>query len=147
VIAASHVDLTGLKAAACKYLIMCLMPVWTCSTLAHSGVIGSRVLVCWVGLAIGNFHKPVRGSRGPVINLLLSFLTITCDLLQVASQPASHSVPMEISELCVRLGMMWAACASCGSWGRFNVQLFVLDWMVSPFGRPMVMVFCVVPLD
>jgi hypothetical protein len=117
------------------------------STLAHLGVIGIFVFGCCLGLVMGNFHKPVRGSREPVINMLSSLVTTTCVLLKVASQPASHSFPMDISELCVRPGMMWAVRASCGSWGRFNLQSFVLDCSVSLSGRPTVMVFWVVPSE
>jgi hypothetical protein len=120
------------------------MPVCSWSTLAHCSGFGICVVGCCLGLVMGNFHNPVRGSRVPVNNILSSLVTMTFVMLNVASHPASHSFPMDTRKLCVRPGMRWAFRASCASCGRFNVQSFVLDCSVAPLGRPTVMVSCVV---
>jgi hypothetical protein len=102
--AAIQVDLTGLNAAAWRYLIMRRMPVWSWSTLAHWSVVGSGVCRWCLGVCIGNFHNPMRVSLDPVNTVVLSLKTTTLSLSNVASHPAAHSLPMETRELCVRPG-------------------------------------------
>jgi hypothetical protein len=144
--AAIHLDLTGLKAAECKYLTIRRIPVCSYSTFAHWRVLGSAGIEVVVGV-MGNFHNPVCVSLVPV-KTTSSFLVMTTVVRSnVALHPASHSVPMDTSELCVRPGIRCAFRASYGSWGMFNVQLVGLDWRVVPFGRPTVILSCVVPFD
>jgi hypothetical protein len=144
--AAIHVDLTGLKAAACKYFTIRRIPVCSWRTFAHWRVLGSAGIEVGVGV-MGNFHNPVQWSLGPV-KTMSSFLVMTTVVRsKVALQPASHSVPMDTSELCVRPGIKCVSHTSYGSWGMFKVQLVLLDWRVVPFGRPTVILSCVVPFD
>jgi hypothetical protein len=135
--AASHVVLRGLNAAACKYFTMRRIPVWSCRTFAHWRVLGNSGMVEWVEV-MGSFQSPVRGSRGPVMTTSSLFVMTTVVLSKVALHPASHSVPMDTSELCVRPGMMCALRASLGSCGMSSVHWSGLDCRVAPLGRPTV---------
>jgi hypothetical protein len=61
--------------------------------------------------------------------------------LNLASHPASHSLPIDRSELCTRPGTMCASLAVRGSsCGRLNWHASVVDYSMSPFGNPTVMV-------
>jgi hypothetical protein len=81
--AAIHVVLMGLKAAACKYFTMRRIPVWSCRTFAHWRVLGNSGMVVDWGV-MGNFHSPVRGSRGPVMTTSSLFVMTTVVLSKVA---------------------------------------------------------------
>jgi hypothetical protein len=107
---AIQVDLTGLKAATCKYLTIRRIPVCSCSTFAHWRVLGMSGIVVGVGV-MGSFHNPVRGSRGSV-NTTSSLLVMTTVVQsKVALQPASaHIVPMDTSEVCKA---WYEVCLSC----------------------------------
>jgi hypothetical protein len=144
--AAIHVDLTGLKAAACKYFTIRRMPVCSWRTFAHWRVLGSSGIEVVVGV-MWNFHNPVCVSPGPVKTTSSFLVMMTVVRSKVALQPASHSVPMNTSELCVRPGIRCAFRVSYGSCGMFNVQFVGLDWRVVPFGRPAAILSCVVPFD
>ena len=68
----------------------------------------------------------------------------TCVALNEAVQPASHSFPMDTSELWVRPHIIWASRAAGGSWVRASVQSVFMEVRKAPFGRPTIMgVFCV----
>jgi hypothetical protein len=101
-----------------------------------------------VGVGVmGNFYNPVCVSLGPG-KTMSSFLVMTTVVRsKVALQPASHSVPMDTSELCVMPGIRCAFLASYWSRGRFKVQLVLLDCRVAPFGRPTIILSCFVPFD
>jgi hypothetical protein len=76
---------------------------------------------------MGDFHSPVRGSRGPVMTTSSLLVMATVVLSKVALHPVSHSVPMDTSELCVRPGMMCALRTWLGSWGMSSVRWSGLD--------------------
>jgi hypothetical protein len=52
----------------------------------------------------------------------------------MASQPLSHSMPIERSAFDAKPGKMCAFLAASGSCGRSRRQVWV-DWIFSPFGR------------
>jgi hypothetical protein len=144
--AAIYVDLTGLNAASCKYWTIRRIPVCSWRTFIHCRVWGMFWIEVGVGV-LGNFYNPVRVSLGPA-KTTSSFLVMTTVVRsKVALQPASHSVPMDTSEMCVRPCIRCAFRASYGNWGMFNVQLVVLDWRVAQFGMSTVILACVVPFD
>jgi hypothetical protein len=57
-------------------------------------------------VASGKRHSPVVWSRVPMSTNLLFLVIWTACSLKVAMQPASHSFPIEIRELCVRPGIL-----------------------------------------
>jgi hypothetical protein len=60
----------------------------------------------------------------------------TCVSSNSAVHPASHNVPTEMRELCVRPGMMWASRAANDSWGRLRRHSSLFDWRTVQLGRP-----------
>jgi hypothetical protein len=83
-------------------------------------------------------------SRFPCSSVVPFLLMVTWWVLKVAVHPASHSLPIDMSELCVRSGKMCASLAALGNCGRSRVQAVLLDRRNAPFGNPTVMVVLVV---
>ena len=53
------------------------------------------------------FHNSLILSLGPWVTILLLFLIVnSCDF-NTSVKSESHSLPIETSELCVRLGKIW----------------------------------------
>ena len=55
---------------------------------------------------------------------------------KVAWNPASHSCPIDINELCVRPGRRWAWRPCAGTCGKFSSHATLVDLSCCPFGRP-----------
>jgi hypothetical protein len=85
---------------------------------------------------IGMRHSPVWLSRGPSRMFLLLYLTTTFVWSNSAVHPASQSVPMDIRELCVSPGIVWASRAALGSSFMLRRHVSWLDWKMVPFGNP-----------
>ena len=77
--------------------------------LLHCSVGGTGVVVS------GRRQRPLVRSLVPVSNSSLFLEIITRSTVNVATQPESHNLPMEISELWVRPGMIWASLDGVGS--------------------------------
>ena len=78
-------------------------------------------------LVVGSSMSGIRHSqceRLVVLCLRLSFFLIilTSASSNVASHPASQSLPMETREMCVMPGIMWAYRACSGNCGSDNWQ-------------------------
>ena len=69
-----------------------------------------------------------------MIILPLCLILNSC-ALNSSFHPASHSLPIETSELFVRLGMMWPSNAYSGKAGKY-IRHGLLDFMVFPFWNP-----------
>ena len=54
--------------------------------------------------------------------------------LNSAMLTASHSFPIDISDTCVRLGMVWPSHAYSGRDGKYSIHI-LLDCMIFPFGN------------
>ena len=48
----------------------------------------------------------------------------------------SHSCPIDINELCVRPGRIWAWRPCSGTCGKFSSHATLFDFSCCPFGRP-----------
>ena len=100
-----------------------------------------------VGASVSGIrHSPVCRSRCPVKIIMLSLIILTSALSNVASHPASQSLPMETRELCVKPGMMWASRACSGNCGSDSWTACVVDRSMSPFGSPTVIGGLLVPV-
>lgn len=62
-----------------------------------------------------------------------------------AVHPAFHSFPMDMRELWVNPGKIWASRAALGSCGRAKQQILLFDRRLAPLGRPTMTGDLVVP--
>lgn len=94
----------------------------------------------------GSRHNPVRRSQLPVRSMELLWRMLTWLVSNVATQPASHNFPIEMSELLVSPGIRCAVFAVVGSWAMSSWQESFVDVRIAPFGNPMCMGFWLVPV-
>jgi hypothetical protein len=113
---------------------------WLKCSVGSSGTGVGLIICCESGI----LQRPVCMSRFPCSSVVPFLLMVTWWVLKVAVHPASHSLPIDMSELCVRSGKMCASLAALGNCGRSRVQAVLLDRRNAPFGNPTVMVVLVV---
>ena len=85
-------------------------------------------------------------SRCPIRTVSLLLVMMTWLASKVAMHPASQSFPMEIKELCVSPGIMWAVWASVGSCGMLSLHSSFVDANMVPLGRHTMMGVVVFPV-
>ena len=111
----SHIDTTGIKAAACKY--------FTCSDIV---AMWYKLLSCCVGRVIGiclflplfsnvTHQSPVQCYLFPMRIFYPFCLIGTSSLSNNAVQTASHNLPMNISEMCMRPGILCSSLSTISS--------------------------------
>ena len=86
------------------------------------------------GAGMWRCQRPVGPVLEPVRMVALSRVMLTASAVNVAMQPWSHSVPMEIREPEARVGKMCAWQADGGRWGMLSRAVCV-ESMVLPSGR------------
>ena len=132
-----HVDITGLKAAACKY----------CTSSAVISVWYMLLSSC-VGRVVGIFLFLLLFFNGTLLNpvqfplfLMMIFcpfcLIVTSSLSNNAVQPASNHFTMHISEQGVKPGITCASLVVLGSCQSFRLQSLE-DMRFVPSGRPII---------
>jgi hypothetical protein len=82
----------------------------------------------------GTIHKPVLVHLCPQTIVRPRYSMVQLILVKITLHPALHMVTTERREWDARPGMMWAARAPAGRFGRSKVQVCV-DCTLSPFGR------------
>jgi hypothetical protein len=102
------------------------------------GVLGGEV--------IGMRHNPVLVSLGPSMMFLLLYFTMTFVLSNSAVHPASHSFPIEIKELWLNPGMVWASRAAVGKSRKFSMHVSWFDWRMVPSGKPTLIGGFIIPV-
>ena len=83
----------------------------------------------------GISHNPFLLSLGAWMIITPLRLIVTSCAFNSDVNPASQSFPIETSELCVRLGMVWPSHAYSVKDGKYSKH-GLLDCMVWPFGHP-----------
>ena len=116
-----------------------------CRKAVVSLAVGKGTTVAAKGVALSsgggsnwNIHKGSSGVRWPV-NMVcpLAVVMVTDEEVKVATMPASHSCPIEMSDP-RKLGKMWHKRAGRGSWGNGRRAWWV-EVTVVPSGRWTVM--------
>ena len=136
-IALTHVDLTGLNAAACRYstksvwFVMCYALLILCSmSLRSFGLLFSK----------DNIHNPVIFLLVPVMIIFSSLMMWTFLCVNTDFNPTPHILLMEINELCISPARIWNYLSILVSCGNENVY-YLVNMIVPPFGSPTVIYF------
>jgi hypothetical protein len=115
-----------------------LLVIWVggmLDALLHSIVFRFDVFNNSVFFVRGMRHSHIGRSRCPRSRVFSSLGMTTSCLLKFASHPASHSLPIDSSELCAIPGRIWASLVVIGSCGRLSWHASVVDCSMSPFGN------------
>ena len=123
-------DGIALKYSECRYCIRSInYEVWFLSFLCSiCGCVGND-LRCAVSEI---FYNPFIMSLGPWMTIFLLCLIFNSCYLNTAVHQTSQRLPIYMSEMCVRLGMMWSSHSESGKAGKSS-KYGSLDCMVWKF--------------